>query len=136
MKRVLEQKNHAQVDSNFGLNQARALYYDFFAGFFLFELLDSRFNLFQKQMDILATSPLNEADLAHFIALKSYLKNASLADLKREYSQTFDIPFGASGGKRDLRESKKRKIHINCKIRVNLAWIWTNQPNLSDFTKR
>ncbi|MGX2981580.1 TorD/DmsD family molecular chaperone [Helicobacter sp. 23-1045] len=102
MKRVLQPKNHAQVGSNsalnFGLNQARALYYDFFAGFFLFELLDSRFDLFQKQIDILAISPLNEADLAHFTALKSYLKNTSLADLKREYSQTFDIPFGASGG--------------------------------------
>ena len=108
MKRVLQPKSDSQIAINSGLNQARALYYDFFAGFFLFELLDSRFNLFQKQMDILAISPLNEADLAHFIALKGYFKNASLADLKREYSQTFDIPFGASGGKRD--ESKKHKL--------------------------
>ena len=122
MKRVLEPKNHAQVATNsnsvlnLGLNQARALYYDFFAGFFLFELLDSRFDLFQKQMDILAISPLDSADLAHFTALKSYLKNASLADLKREYSQTFDIPFGASGGDK----SKKPKSHDSHKIRDDL----------------
>ena len=124
MKRVLEPKNHAQVATNsnsvlnLGLNQARALYYDFFAGFFLFELLPSRFNLFARQIDILATAPINEADLAHFTALKGYLSNASLADLKREYSQTFDIPFGASGGKRD--ESKKRKSQDTHKIRDDL----------------
>lgn len=131
MKRVLKSKNHAQVDSVaiFALNQARALYYDFFAGFFLFELLDSRFNLFQKQIDILASSPLDNADLAHFAALKSYIVKANPSDLKREYSQTFDIPFGAKGDKRD--ESKK---HDSQDLRESSANLdkYDNESAISD----
>ena len=131
MKRVLKSKNHAQVNSVaiFALNQARALYYDFFAGFFLFELLDSRFNLFQKQIDILASSPLDNADLAHFVALKSYIAKANPSDLKREYSQTFDIPFGAKGDKRD--ESKK---HDSQDLRESSANLdkYDNESAISD----
>lgn len=94
MKRVLKPKAES-INQNSALNQARALYYDFFAGFFVFELLDSRKDLFEKQIDILAQSPIDSADLAHFSALKSYIANTDLAIIKREYSQTFDIPFGA-----------------------------------------
>lgn len=93
MKRVLKPK--AKSIQNSALNQARALYYDFFAGFFVFELLDSRKDLFEKQIDILAQSPIDSADLAHFSALKNYIAKTDLAIIKREYSQTFDIPFGA-----------------------------------------
>ena len=93
MKRVLKPK--AESSQNSALNQARALYYDFFAGFFVFELLDSRKDLFEKQIDILAQSPIDSADLAHFSALKNYIAKTDLAMIKREYSQTFDIPFGA-----------------------------------------
>lgn len=93
MKRVLKPK--AESRQNSALNQARALYYDFFAGFFVFELLDSRKDLFEKQIDILAQSPIDSADLAHFSALKNYIVKTDLAIIKREYSQTFDIPFGA-----------------------------------------
>lgn len=93
MKRVLKPK--VEANQNSALNQARALYYDFFAGFFVFELLDSRKDLFEKQIDILAQSPIDSADLAHFSALKNYIAKTDLAIIKREYSQTFDIPFGA-----------------------------------------
>lgn len=96
MKRVLKPK--AESSQNSALNQARALYYDFFAGFFVFELLDSRKSLFKRQIDILAQSPIDSADLAHFSALKNYIAKTDLAMIKREYSQTFDIPFGAKGG--------------------------------------
>lgn len=92
MKRVLKPNNEV---SQSALNQARALYYDFFAGFFLYELLDSRKDLFAKQIDILVASPIDEANLTHFYALKSYIVNTNLETIKREYSQTFDIPFGA-----------------------------------------
>lgn len=110
MKRVLKAKNtplqcapliesNTALDSapnaNYALNQARALYYDFFAGFFVFELLDTRKSLFEKQIEILAQSPIDSADLATFSALKSYITKTDLAMIKREYSQTFDIPFGA-----------------------------------------
>lgn len=94
MKRVLKPKAESS-NQNSALNQARALYYDFFAGFFVFELLDSRKDLFGKQIEILSSCPLDSADDRHFSALLGYLKCASLAEMKREYSQTFDIPFGA-----------------------------------------
>lgn len=96
MKRVLKPK--IKTNQSSALNQARALYYDFFAGFFVFELLDSRFEIFNKQIEILSSYPLDSADDKHFSALLGYLKRASLAEIKREYSQTFDIPFGAKGG--------------------------------------
>lgn len=96
MKRVLKPK--IETNQNSALNQARALYYDFFAGFFVFELLDSRFEIFNKQIEILSSYPLDSADDKHFSALLGYLKCASLVEIKREYSQTFDIPFGAKGG--------------------------------------
>lgn len=96
MKRVLKPK--IEANQNSALNQARALYYDFFAGFFVFELLEGRFEIFNKQIEILSSYPLDSADDKHFSALLGYLKCASLAEIKREYSQTFDIPFGAKGG--------------------------------------
>ncbi len=96
------------IQSNSALNQARALYYDFFAGFFLFELLDTRKDLFAKQIDILATSPIDSADLATFSALKRYILQTDLDSIKREYSQTFDIPFGAKP-EVDYKDSKDFK---------------------------
>ena len=96
MKRVLKPK--IEANQNSALNQARALYYDFFAGFFVFELLEGRFEIFNKQIEILSSYPLDSADDKHFSALLGYLKCASLVEIKREYSQTFDIPFGAKGG--------------------------------------
>lgn len=104
MKRVLKPKVESS-NQNSALNQARALYYDFFAGFFVFELLDSRKDLFEKQIDILAQSPIDSADLAVFSALKDYITKADLAMIRREYSQTFDIPFGAKP-EADYKDSK------------------------------
>lgn len=108
MKRVLKPK--VEANQNSALNQARALYYDFFAGFFVFELLDSRKSLFAKQIDILATSPIDSADLAVFSALKGYIANADLESIKREYSQTFDIPFGAKGGNLADKSAESNKF--------------------------
>lgn len=104
MKRVLKPKAES-TNQNSALNQARALYYDFFAGFFVFELLDSRKDLFGKQIDILAQSPIDGEDLAVFSALKDYITKTDLAMIKREYSQTFDIPFGAKP-EADYKDSK------------------------------
>lgn len=92
MKSVLRPKSNITQST---LNQARALYYDFFAGFFLYELLDSRFEIFIAQIDILATSPLNESDLPYFRALKDTLLSTNADAIKREYSQIFNIPFAA-----------------------------------------
>lgn len=92
MKSVLKPKSSITQST---LNQARALYYDFFAGFFLYELLDSRFEIFIAQIDILATSPLNECDLSYFRALKDALLSTDIDAIKREYSQIFNIPFAS-----------------------------------------
>ncbi len=113
MKRVLKPKT--KTNQNSALNQARALYYDFFAGFFVFELLDSRKSLFEKQIDILTQSPIDSADLATFSALKNYIAKTDLAMIKREYSQTFDIPFGAKPeadykGSKDLKGEKDEAV--------------------------
>ena len=72
---------------------ARALYYDFFAGFFLYELVGERKNLFLQQIDILATSPITESDSESFAMLKAYLLKADSNELLREYTQTFNLPF-------------------------------------------
>lgn len=105
MKRVLKHK----ANQNSTLNSARALYYDFFAGFFLYELLDSRFEKYQAQIDLLAQTPLNEDDLASFKLLSANLKRANLIALKQEYAQTFNIPFVAQN---DFKPHKKRENAI------------------------
>ena len=51
------------------LNNARILYYDFFNGFFVFELLDDRVEIFQKQLAILKNAPLSEEVEADFLLL-------------------------------------------------------------------
>lgn len=86
---------HNLVEQNFSqtLNSVRALYYDFFAGFFLFELLPKREELFLKQIDILSQSPIGSEDSARFAMLKSYLQQTDTQSLVREYSQTFNLPF-------------------------------------------
>lgn len=112
MKRVLKPKTDITQSA---LNQARALYYDFFAGFFLYELLESRFHLFAKQIEVLATSPLNEEDLPYFKALKDVILNANVSEIKREYSQIFNIPFASNKADSTLDDDSKdsaKNVHI------------------------
>lgn len=78
------------------LHQARALYYDFFAGFFLYELVATRKDLFLQQIDILSTSPINESDGEYFAMLRAYVAKADSSDVLREYTHTFNLPFSAS----------------------------------------
>lgn len=42
------------------INQARAIFYDFFAGLFLGDLLEGREALLKTQLERLATAPLDE----------------------------------------------------------------------------
>lgn len=98
------------------LYQARALYYDFFAGFFLYELVGVRKDLFLEQIDILATSPINESDGEYFAMLRAYIAKSDSKEILREYTQTFNLPFSAQNlptqerSKQGGKKSKKPKI--------------------------
>lgn len=98
------------------LYQARALYYDFFAGFFLYELVGARKDLFLEQIDILATSPINESDGEYFAMLRAYIAKSDSKEILREYTQTFNLPFSAQNlptqerSKQGGKKSKKPKI--------------------------
>lgn len=98
------------------LYQARALYYDFFAGFFLYELVGARKDLFLEQIDILSTSPINESDGEYFAMLRAYIAKSDSKEILREYTQTFNLPFSAQNlptqerSKQGGKKSKKPKI--------------------------
>lgn len=77
------------------LSQGRALYYDFFAGFFLYEIIEQRVNLALTQMQIFSSQPLREQDLQIFNNLKKALQSHSADKLKDEYAFIFNIPFSA-----------------------------------------
>ena len=72
---------------------ARALYYDFFAGLFLYELLSERSSVLLKQVKILKENILNERDNTHFELLESELERKGTQQILREYTHTFILPF-------------------------------------------
>ncbi|CAM2934688.1 molecular chaperone TorD family protein [Helicobacter burdigaliensis] len=76
------------------LKNARVLYYDFFYGLFVFELLDEREELIKKQISLLKTSPLSPEGEENFALLEKMLQDNYKA-LKEEYSSLFALPFGA-----------------------------------------
>lgn len=76
------------------LNNARILYYDFFNGFFVFELLDDRVEIFQKQLAILKNAPLSEEVEADFLLLENEISCNGIVNIKDEFSKLFALPFG------------------------------------------
>lgn len=77
------------------LIHARMLYYDFFNGFLVFEMLDERAELAQKQIEILLNEPLNDAAKNAMLLLQNELKTHGMANFKDEFSRLFALPFGA-----------------------------------------
>lgn len=77
------------------LTQARMLYYDFFNGFFVFEMLDERAEIAQKQLEILLNEPLNDEAKNAMLLLQDELKAHGMANIKDEFSRLFALPFGA-----------------------------------------
>lgn len=75
------------------LAQARALYYDFFAGIFLFELLESRAEIIMRQIEILQSNPLEDSNVADFGALKREIAANGITNIMREYQGAFLLPF-------------------------------------------
>lgn len=76
------------------LKQARLLYYDFFYGFFVFEMLDGREKLAQDQIRILLQAPLNDEAEASLQILQSELQTNGIKNIKAEFSKMFALPFG------------------------------------------
>lgn len=77
------------------LIHARMLYYDFFNGFLVFEMLDERAELAQKQIEILLNEPLNDTAKNAMSLLQNELKTHGVANFKDEFSRLFALPFGA-----------------------------------------
>ena len=76
------------------IKNARMLYYDFFYGMFVFELLDLRENLAKTQLEILLNAPLNDNAEANMRLLKEELDKNGIANIKAEFSNLFALPFG------------------------------------------
>lgn len=77
------------------LIHARMLYYDFFNGFLVFEMLDERAELAKKQIEILLNEPLNDTAKNAMLLLQNELKTHGMANFKDEFSRLFALPFGA-----------------------------------------
>lgn len=77
------------------LIHARMIYYDFFNGFLVFEMLDERAELAQKQIEILLNEPLNDTAKNAMLLLQNELKTHGMANFKDEFSRLFALPFGA-----------------------------------------
>lgn len=75
------------------VTNARALYYDFFAGFFLYELLETRTGLLLEQIKLMKENPLSEDDSVHFELLESELTCNGVTGIRQEYTRTFILPF-------------------------------------------
>ncbi|MBX7491294.1 TorD/DmsD family molecular chaperone [Helicobacter turcicus] len=76
------------------IKNARLLYYDFFYGLFVFELLNGRVELAKKQLEILQNAPLNNASEVGIMLLRQELENNGIQNIKEEFSRLFALPFG------------------------------------------
>jgi TorA maturation chaperone TorD len=75
-----------------GIDQARAIYYDFFAGCFLYPLLEGRGALMAQQIKLLKSSPLEESLKEPFNYLEESLKTGGIGIFLKEYDDVFMIP--------------------------------------------
>ena len=75
------------------INQARAIFYDFFAGLLLGDLLQGREALIKTQLVRLATAPLDEAAEKSFAILDFELQEKEgFQKLTHEFDELFCIP--------------------------------------------
>ena len=76
------------------LKNARILYYDFFNGLRVFEMLEERVGVAKKQLEILLNAPLNDEAEESMLLLKQELESNGIQNLKVEFSKLFALPFG------------------------------------------
>lgn len=74
------------------IDQARAIYYDFFAGCFLYPLLEGRESLLLDQVKLLKSSPLEDSLAEPFNRLEEELISNGIKELLAEYDDIFMIP--------------------------------------------
>ncbi|PAF48654.1 hypothetical protein BKH41_05130 [Helicobacter sp. 12S02232-10] len=87
----MEVPHQIQIESK--IVQARILYYDFFSGLFLFELLKNRQELLKKQISILKNFALKESDLENFLFLENELLKNGIKNFLSEFTLLFSLPF-------------------------------------------
>lgn len=88
--------NLAQNAAQDAANLARILYYDFFAGLFLHDLLQTRAALLLRQIALLKIEPIAREDLAHFGALEREITQNGTKNLLSDFVRIFMLPFEAA----------------------------------------
>lgn len=76
------------------IQHARNLYYDFFNGFFVFELIEGRLKTSKQQILILKQSLLEESLQANLDYLQEEIENNGMQGFREEHTQMFALPFG------------------------------------------
>lgn len=76
------------------LTKARILYYDFFYGLLVFEMLDNGKETLLEQLKILSQAPLDDSLLDKIEHLSSEIKQNGTKSLIEEHSSMFALPFG------------------------------------------
>jgi TorA maturation chaperone TorD len=78
------------MDKN--INQARVVFYDFFAGVFLRNLLSGREEVIKKQLQALGSTPLDDYTQKSFQILQTQLEQDGIKNLMHEYDEVFEVP--------------------------------------------
>ncbi len=74
------------------INKARAIFYDFFAGLFLHDLLCEREALLKTQLESLSTSPLDDDAEKSFARLSDELNEHGIVVILDEFNDLFALP--------------------------------------------
>lgn len=77
------------------ITNARILYYDFFYGLFVFEMLDNRDEILKQQLQVLSQAPIDEGLLENIQHLQNEVSANSTKRFIEEHSKMFALPFGA-----------------------------------------
>ena len=78
------------------INKARAIFYDFFAGLFLYELLRERQVLLKTQLESLSTSALDDASEKSLTRLSDELKAHGSVVILDEFNDLFALPMSGA----------------------------------------
>lgn len=105
---MIKRKVDSSVDNT--LN-ARILYYDFFAGLFLYDLLINRENLLKDQINILRQYPLSDDNLESFDFLYVELCENGIKNFVFEHTYLFMLPFASKTKTSSTSDKKSRSNH-------------------------
>lgn len=88
---MLKRKTNSNNKSE--INNARILYYDFFAGLFIYDLLLNRTDVILDTIKILNQFPIQDSSLPCYEVLFDELRDNGVKNLIHEYTYTFMLPF-------------------------------------------